>query len=301
MNEFSLTTCDSLFARIEEDFSAYSMNGLLDTSRWYAEVKWFIQQIGLSAYEQSEGMILLEKHRAILPCDFYQLDSAWLCSPSTQAINNYFQGKYVFYTEETCEKLINNQSCPLPNNTGYSVNTSIKDKVLEKITIKEYVTGGNNWLEFNNPVMLRYNNRKSIGTFCNKSCPNLFVNTPDEISINKQGDTLYLNSTLEDASIYIKYWRYPMDMETGLPLIIDNPIVQKGLEFHLKHWFLVNLWLNDSDVNLENKIKYMEGEKTKWMLEAKMFVKTPSFQDMIQIARNTRQRWNTYNIRNTHY
>lgn len=300
MQQINLVPCDSLFSKIEEDFSAYSANGLLDTSRFLIEVKWFIQQIGLASFEKAEGMILLEKHRAELPCDFYQLDSAWLCAPTTQSINNYFQGKYVFFTEETCEKIINHQGCPAPNETGYSVNTSIKDKVLEKITVKEYVTGGNNILEFSNPTMLRYNNRKSIGTLCNKNCPNLFVNTADEISITKQGDTLYLHSTLRDASIYLKYWRFPMDMETGLPLIPDDAIIQKGLEFHLKHWFLVNLWLNDSDVNLENKIKYMEGERNKYMLESKMIAKMPSFFDMINIARQTRQRWSNYEIRNTH-
>ena len=133
-----LVTCDNLLARIEEDFAAYSANGLLDVTRFYPEIKWFIQQLGLAAFEKAEGMILLEKHRAELPCDFNLLDSAWLCSPSTQAINNYFQGKYVFFTEETCEKIINPQGCPAPNGTGYSVNTSIKDKVLEKIS---YIIG----------------------------------------------------------------------------------------------------------------------------------------------------------------
>lgn len=296
---FDLVTCDSLFAKIEENLSSYVNNGALDVSRFFPEVKWFIQQMGLAVFEFKEGVLLLEKNRAELPCDFYMLDSAWLCDNNTSELQNYFQGKYVFFTERTCETVVNNQTCGA-NPVGYCVDTCNKDKVLDKVTITEYVTGANNVLQYSNFHMLRYNNRKSVGVTCSKNCQNLFSLSPYEISINKQGNTYYLHSNMKEAVIYVKYWRFPMDMETGLPLIPNDAIIQKALEYHLTHWFLVNSWVNGDDVNLENKIKYYQAEKDKWMLEAKIYSKMPSFQNMINITRATRRRWDSYQIQNLH-
>lgn len=299
-SNFDLVSCDSLFARIEENLSSYVNNGALDSSRFYPEIKWFIQQMGLAVFEFKEGIILLEKNRVELPCDFYMLDSAWLCDSSTTAINNYFQGKYVFFTEKTCETILNDQTCATSSSQGYCVNTDVKDKVLDRVTITEYVTGGDNVLQYSNLHLLRYNNKKSIGTICNKHCKNLFSSSPYEISINKQGGAYYLQSNLKDATIYLKYWRFPMDMETGLPLIPNDAIIQKALEMHLTHWFLVNSWVNGDDVNIENKIKYYQVEKDKYLTEAKIYAKFPSFFDMVRLTRNTRARWDSYNIQNYH-
>lgn len=91
-----------------------------------------------------------------------------------------------------------------------------------------------------------------------------------------------------------------MDMETGLPLIPNDAIIQKALEIHLTHWFLVNAWVNGDDVNIENKIKYFESEKMKYMQEAKIYAKMPTFNTLIDMTRKSRRRWDCYQINNYH-
>ena len=52
--------------------------------------------------------------------------------------------------------------------------------------------------------------------------------------------------------------------------------------------------------NIENKIKYYQVEKDKYMLEAKIYSKMPKFLDMVNLTRSTRNRWNIYQIQNYH-
>jgi len=300
-SEFDLIPCDQLFSRIEENLSSYINNGLLDTSRFYPEVRYFIQQLGLAVYEQKDGILVLEKGKAEMPCDFFMLDSAWLCDNSSTKISNNFQGKYVFYTTKTCETLTQGQTCPPPNQTGYSVSACPQENVMEKITITEYVSGAETSLNFRNPILLRLNRSKNIKTICNEKCRNLFSSSPYEISINKQGSAYYMFSNLNDATIYIKYWRYPLDEETELPMIPDDPLILKALENHLIHWFLINIWLNGDDVNIENKIKYWEKEKIESLAAAKIYTKLPSFNNLINYSKMVRRRWSVYDIQNAHY
>jgi hypothetical protein len=106
---------------------------------------------------------------------------------------------------------------------------------------------------------------------------------------------------MKEATVYLKYWRYPLDEQTELPLIPDDPIILKAMEDHLTHWFLINLWINGDDANIENKIKYWEQKKVNSLQEAKVYSKFPSFSTLVDYTKTVRRRWNSYDIQNLHY
>ena len=83
--DYNLVPTDQLFAKIEDQLNSYATNGLLDTGRFFSEVKLIINKLGIAAYDMTEAIVTLENHRAALPCNFYLLDSAWLCdsNPAT--------------------------------------------------------------------------------------------------------------------------------------------------------------------------------------------------------------------------
>src|SRR6187399_2818458 len=125
-----LKSTESLFARIRENLSSYTALGLIDEGKFFFEVKWFISKLGITMYELDEDVLTLKDFKAEIPCNFYLLESAWLCNKNnsvSRKVDN-FQGKVVIYTEKTCEKVVE-PSCL----------SSCSEKVLEKITLKEYV------------------------------------------------------------------------------------------------------------------------------------------------------------------
>lgn len=293
---------DRLFAKIEKQLSSYTSNALIDTGDFYAEIKWFIANLGLAVYERGETMLYLKDYKAELPCSFYLLDSAWLCSPTSTSSSPMFQAKEIGYTDTTTETICQDNPCGQPTFAGTVVSTCSDSKVLTKVTVREYINSQPTTFNYLNPVLLRLNNLKSVEQICSKSCQNLFSNCPDEISIKKQGPSYYLFSTIKEPKIYIKYWQYPTDEVTKAPLIPDDPIIEKGLEWHLVSFLFKQLYLNGDDKDIQGKVQLTQAEAEKSFAAACSYVSLPSFNRMIQVAQRERKKFTSYEIMNTsHY
>ena len=312
--DFSLISSEMLFNRISEELSTYSSNSLLDVAKFYPQLVWFSQQLGLSVFGYEEVVINLNNHRAELPCNFYLMDSAWLCDEFGYDGNEgelanggrtlNFQAKAVVYTERSCETVLNHANLGNPDPDGlypYSVDACVQDTVLARTTTREYVISDHNdeagrqHRRWHNPILLRLNNRKSVRNLCTHDCQNLFSKNPNEISINKQGSNYYLYSTLKNPIIYVKYFAYPLG-EDGLPLIPEDRILQEALFKHLVAYFLRMLWTNGEDNNMADKVKYWDAQADLALGQAKTLIKLPSFNNMIQMGRRVRNKWNSFEV-----
>lgn len=284
---------ESLFARMRENLSSYTALGLIDEGKFFFEVKLFINKLGISMYELDEDIIHLKDFKGELPCNFYLLESAWLCSrnnSATKVIDN-FQGKTVIYTQNTCEKAI------VPSCSS----DCQKEQLFDKITVKEYVQTTPYERHYIEPRLLMLGNKISDGV-CTKECPNLFCSSVNDISIKRRGNSYFLLSNLKEPSIYLRYYAYPTDEETGLPLIPDEPIIEKALEDRLMLYFFKNLWLNDDNPNVQQKIGFLAPIANESMAEAEYFCKLPSFQTMINTAIRQRKRYASYEVQSfRHY
>lgn len=306
-SEYHLVRTDALFAKIEDQLQNYSSNGLLDVGSFFAEVQLVINQLGIAAYEMVDAVISLENYKAALPCNFYLLDSAWLCdnkaSFQTPIIQSNFQlytqtDKELIYQKPDCQNeairdVVSNgviiQSTPCNNNNEH---------LLEKVTIKEYVVPGQpRSYTWRNPILLTLRNKKTINQqVCTKDCKNLFATSPYEISIAQQGFGKFIHSPMKEATIFLKYYAYPEDEETGLPLIPEDPIIQRAIEYHLMHYFFYMTWLNGNDVNIEKKVQALRQDRDLYMRQAINLSKMPSFNKAIEMARNTRRKWSAYQL-----
>lgn len=317
-NDFVLVDSERLMSRLKDELSTYDAQGLLDIGRLYSQLKWFSTQLGLSVYGYEELVINLNNYRAELPCNFYLLDSAWLCGNNWRNDENFtgtdgqvlnFQAKSQVYTERICEEVINHGNCslsPIANSIyPVSVNACVQDKVLNRTTTREYVASNPDNIynrTWYNPKLLRLNNKKSVRQMCSKNCANMFSHYPEEISINKQGDSYYLYSTIQHPTIYIKYFSYPIDPDTSLPLIPEDAILQEALYWHLVHYFIQGLFINGEDNNLADKLKYLTEKKDFHMGAALSLVKLPSYNTMIEMGRRVRNKWSSYEVMNSlHY
>lgn len=311
--EYKLVPTDRLFAKIEDQLSSYASNGTLDSGRFYSEVLLIINKLGLAAYEMVEAIVTLEDYKAALPCNFYLLDSAWLCDSSPQTTQAIMQSNFVMYNETINELISQKDYC-----AGGSCNTSAQDirdvvsngliiqstpcnnnneNVLEKVTVREWLVPEGRTITWRNPILLTLRNKKSIaGDVCTKDCKNLFAKSLYEISITQQGTNKFLHSTLEKPVIYLKYYAYPEDPETGLPLIPEEPIIQRAIEYHLMHYFFYMSWLDSTDTNIERKVQDLEMKRDKYLTEAINYTKIPSFNKAIEMARKTRKKFAAYEL-----
>ena len=145
--------------------------------------------------------------------------------------------------------------------------------------------------------MMKLKNRKTANTdVCTKDCKNLFAKSIDEISITQQGFNKFIHSTLEKPIIYLKYYAYPEDPETGLPLIPEDPIIQRAIEYHLMYYFFYMTWLDGTDVNIERKVQDLQLKRDQYLTEAINYSKMPSFAKTIEMSRKVRKRFAAYEL-----
>lgn len=303
MADYNMVPADNLLARMQDELSSYGANGALDVGKLWTQIKWFTNLLNMAVYEQRETIIKVKDFRAELPCDFFLLDSAWLCEGGNSSNQLNFQAKLVVYTETTNETVGNdvNKCLPNPPNSGY-LNISacnMDTPVYDKVTTKEYVYSGENAITWQNPVLLSYKPGKSLKKYCSKDCANIFSRFPHEISVNKEGDTYYLYSTLKEAIIYVKYYAFPLDEETNTPLIPDDVILQENLYKHLLYYFFKIIYLNGDDTNIENKLKFLKDDAELAIAFAMNYAKTPSFRKMVQLSNRSRKKFASYEIMST--
>lgn len=306
-NEYNLVNCDEIFAKIELQLSQYSNTGMIDTNTFFSEIKLITNKLGIAAYEMIDAIVTLENHKAALPCNFYLLDSAWLCGQKTAHSQAILQSNFIMYTETTNETISqkvcssNNSILDVTNN-GVTIQSTAcnnnNENVLDKTTIKEYIIPeGRREISWKTPTLLTLRNKKSVGgQVCAKDCKNLFATSPYEISINQQGANKFIHSTLEEPVIYLKYYAYPEDPSTGLPLIPDVPVIQRAVEYHLMHYFFYMAYLNGTDVNLERKLQMLRQDRDMYVTEAINYSKIPSFLKSTEMAKRSRNRWAAYQL-----
>lgn len=310
--EYNLIPCDRLFARIEDKLNSYAANGVMDSGRFYDDVKFIINKLGIPAYDFTEGVVKLENYRAELPCEFYLLDSAWLChddcSDDEDGTFSALQSNTVIYTDISCETVLQKDNChgeinkTLNNGIIIEANscTNNNELILDKVTIKEYIQGSYNTKKyFKQPTLLTLKNKANIGEVCTKGCKNIYSKRPEEISITSSGYTKFLNSNLKSPLIYLKYYKYPIDPNTNLPLIPELPIIQEAIMWKIIYEVLFGAWLNGDDVNIERKIKEVEIRMKDSLAEAKAYTKIPSFNKSVEMARRVRRKFAAYELINT--
>lgn len=314
MADFNMIPCDRVISLIEDKLAGYAANGLLDTGKFYHQIAWFTSQLGLAVYELKDTMITFKDHKGELPCDFTSLDSAWLChenhcdltSDTTyngKEIKPYpwkeFQDKIVIYTHKECDTINQAVSACNQATNGVVINACVKEDIVQKVTIKEYVMG-NSWENWNSnysftPRLLKLGNKLTMN-YCSKNCKNFRGGGVHDISIRKQGNTFYMYSNLKHPLIFIKYYAGPIDAETGLPLVPDHPIILQALEDYLTFFFFETLWADGQDVNLENKLKYWSDKYKLSLAEARYLSKLPSFNEMVESARRSRSKYYSWEV-----
>lgn len=308
--EFNFISTDQIFAKIEDQLNSYSSVGILDTGRFFAETKWFIQKLGIGGFDFDDAVIRVEDHRGEMPCDFHLLDSAWLCDHSQEFTPPIIQDRFVLYNRVDYETIAQNTGCGI-NPVAPVINNGViiqatpcnnnNEQVLDKVTITEYFQGQPNVVaKYKTPVLMTLKNKKSVNRICEKDCKNLFARSPYEFQIIQQGNSFIFSSTLKKAIVLLRYYKFPVD-ENGLPMIPDNEIILKALEFHLMHYFFYMAWLNGDEGDIRAKLQDLEIKRDRYLVEAMNYSKMPSFVKAVQMARNVRSKFSAYERMNTRH
>jgi hypothetical protein len=266
-----------VYSKVRRDFSSFDAAGLIDEGEFAEYTKHVLKTLGLGIYRESDAVMEVKNYKAKLPTDFSQLYAAYKCTPFVGSGDiAHLQGQPVsVFNDVTWELLQGNSNC--------TIETANDDlKVIEKITVRQFVKETPIVINFKNPVLLALSpnvNRER----CTEDCKNLLCTNINEITITD--GFLYTNFTKD--CIYMKYYAFPLD-EDGLPLIPDVERVERAIEWCIKYNLLYNWWFNNSVPDLQNRWQAAQLEYEKWLAESKRELQMPYFSQMVNNIRKNR-------------
>lgn len=282
-NNLQFISADVVFANVKRRLKSYDNAGLLDEGDWYDYIRYVIDSLGVSAYEEKKAILIVKNYKAPLPDDFSYLYAAYKCTPddlSNSSKQTLFpQTGFVFYIDEIHEPYRQCKNC-----------TSAKIDFIdgEKITIRTYIEGQPAIFNFNSPTLLQISG--NVKGICDKKCENLFQKCAWQITIDKK----HLYANFESDSVYMKYYALALDAETGLPLVPDDTFIMKAIEDYIVYRQFQMFYENNSVPDMENRYKLIKFESDESLGQARYLAKLPSFQSAINKIRFDRKNLRIY-------
>lgn len=290
MNQGFRTT-DALFGKIAEDFASFNQAQLIDEGRFYKDITYIISILGIMWYRQAEEVIEVCDYRAKLPDDFKLLDSAYRCdrtlydNPVTPGV---VMSKLTF--DHYPETQIPDPHVAPECDDCQDYWSLSKDKIFNRHEMILVQRSGV-FETYRHPVLLRLGNVNTRKCHCTGTCANIYSTCDDTITID--GNRVFTN--FKEGHIYLTYHAFPLDEDSGLPLIPDNDIIERCIEYFIKKNILENIWVN-GDADVAQKIQYFDQMYMRYMGQAQYETKLPTFQTMVNNVRLKRKYLDTYQL-----
>ena len=281
-------TTDSLFGRILEDFGSFTQAQLIDEGMFYKDVKYILALLGISWYREAEDVVHIEHYKACLPKDFKLLDAAYSCQGNivdTPQPDGLLLQQLTFDHYPESQPNYHDVSCA--GNCGGACQQS---NAIFNRHVLTLVKRGDQMFQYHTPKLLKIGNVNTKRQ-CTKNCANVFSTEGDTITI--QNGHIYTN--FKEGNVFLRYHAFPLDEETGLPLIPDDPIIEKCLEMYIKANIIRNLWTN-SEADVQQQVRYYDELSKEALAQALYHTKLPSFQVMVNAIRLQRKRLNVYQL-----
>lgn len=237
-----------VIAEVKNTFKSFDAEGLIDEITIRNLLKSELKRFGNNVMVYSDDIVKVKGGKGELPKDFWALQYAERYRPShyecSEKDRNILQDSHFWkMTVERDDKFVD----------GEIVETKTVKSVSEDIYFKDATAR----LVYSNPTplyLMRGFNRKAITKDCKNLPPKNRTGRYDEINILGN----YIQTNFKDGYIYIKYKALPTD-ENGDIYIPDtqHDRLKEYILYYIKWKVAEQLYLNDDEPNLVNKIQYL--------------------------------------------
>lgn len=269
-------SAELLYSKIKREWQSFGSVNLLNDADFPLYTSEVLRELGNGVMREEEVIIKIKNGKGRLPKDFHQIYAAYKCQLDSCKTTAYdsLQNSTTYYNEVTCDLLCRKTMC----DTDCHCN---KDKLLERVTVKQYVKEGVLNYNYVRPTLLRIS--PNVKAKCSDDCLNMMSTSDSEITINNG----YIFTNFNDGDVYLKYYAFPVDTN-GLPEIPNIVQVEKAIEWYIKWKILLNFWFTDELSNAQSKWQKAEEQYLKYMAEARFNDKLPTFAKLVDTLRHTR-------------
>lgn len=274
-----------IVSTVKRFLKSYNAFNLIPEEEFYRYIYDVLSALGIGVLKEEQSLVYIQASKGVLPFNFKSLYAAYRVTPSFSQMNlNHEQSNSSVMTTDITQEIITRANkCEIEC-------CETNAQILEKVTIKNFVNEGA-LLIFTSPNLLRLSpNVKK--TFIEDDSPCLFSKSSSEITID--GNFLYTN--FDKGTVFMKYYGFPLDKESGLPLIPNINSVEKAIEYYLRYQTLLQLWYNNDVPDLQAKWQKAEADYELALEKAKYEDKLPTFQAMTDKAFRNKRNLSIYQI-----
>lgn len=268
-NDVTFEPSDKLFSKVKRKLKSYNQAGLLDSNDFSESVMDVLSDLGIGGLVEEQAVLEVKDGRVHAPENFKTLYAAYICDAKGFSSDHpRFQGGYAFYTDTTYQDVAH-RKCAID---------CASTQCGTKVTVREYVQGLENLFNYEIKVPLHET------TYSSYRCH------PHDIAV--YNNQFFLG--FETGSIYVKYYAYPIDQNTGLPLVPNVKSIQKAIEQKIIYEAFMGWYLNDEVPDIERKMVLTKQLYDQAFSAASYEAKLPSFKTMVDLIRTKRQSLDIY-------
>lgn len=271
MIDIRYRTFDELMAAVEDDFSAYQMEGFVKNSQLIKIAQKINKEFTVKINPDKDRVLELSRGRVKLPNDFYMLNDACLLGQHTVT----YPVVHGRHTEDRLVpvKTFNTDPCHthlVCCDQAYQVVQTFKQ---ETRTFKTFY-----------PIRITASKEVDF------NCPNLQVHA--EVTAYIKNGWLHTNS--DGGTLYINYKGTMEDDDSNL-LVLDHDVINEYYEYEIKCRILENMLAAKEPVG--EQLTYFNSQRRKARLEALSY-NTPDFKELqdIHFANRKRKHQQYYSI-----
>jgi hypothetical protein len=251
-----------LFARVKRKLKSYNSAGLIDENDFHDYVMDALAPLGISGLMEEESILYIKDKKAKLPENFKRSYFFSKCRATSSHPIRRPQGGAVFYTDTTytnpCEINCNNT----------------------KVTVRAYIEGIESIHNYNLDHELILVANRQNGTL-----------HKHELNISNG----YLNTGFDEGEIYMKYYGYPIDADSGLPKIPTIESIQRYIEYYIIYQLMQDwYWNGDIPDGITQKMAEAKQLYKEAFANASYEAKLPGFAKLIDSIRKKRNSLNVY-------
>lgn len=240
-----------LIAEVTTTLRQYDEANLIDYASLKLWVKTGLKRFGTNVMVLAEKVLEVNNGEADLPEDFWNLSFAVKCSPESHEFEKGCKQDIARTSLYYTQRIENTYEWDNQSNSHQKTNYK---EVIERQHFGSQATVN---FRYSNIFPLRLT-RGIKKENIDKKCKNLIPGLASPYEINIVGEKIQAN--FNKGFIYLQYNALPTD-EEGEITIPDVPTLEEYLMYYLKRRVLEDLWLNDDDLNLVNKISYISQKE----------------------------------------
>jgi len=291
-NTMNFVPADAVLDEVTTDLSSFNVSGLLDPGAFYNYIAFVLHNLGAAVEDEIEGIVYIDHYMGRMPDNFIRLWDAYKVKPSHGSGANlqivHPQNGFVFYTDTS--------SLTLKKPCGYDICVPDCVDYTTRITVRDYLVQTQPACshDFCLPELLAFGMTPESMLY-DKHSPCLHSNNRNRINITKKT----ISATFDCGWVLLRYFGIAIDPKTSLPMIPDNPNIERALVYDIEYRVLRKLYLNNTVGDLERRLQTVEANAVDTFQNALNEVKTPSFKTMLKAAQMNRNRFRVFQIRRT--